>query len=188
MVALAASAGGLDALTAVLSGLPADLAVPVLALEHLLPDHRSVLPQILARRTRLEVKGAEDGERLRPGFVYVAPPDAHTVVDSDGSLRLERSPPVRFVRPSVDLLFESLARVFGAHALVVVLTGAGSDGAAGVRAVKDAGGTIIAQDEESSAHFGMPGAAIATGAVDLILPLDNISAAIVGMVSVRGVA
>lgn len=166
-----------------LAGLVESFPLPVIVVEHLLPDHESALASILAKRTPLHVKQAEDGDALTPGFVFIAPPDAHTVVDPDGHLRLEVTPPVRFVRPSVDRLFETLAEVYGERALVVVLTGTGQDGAAGVRAVKAAGGTVFVQDEASSEHFGMPRAAIQSASVDRILPLEEIAAAIQGMIS-----
>jgi two-component system, chemotaxis family, protein-glutamate methylesterase/glutaminase len=183
IVALAASAGGLNALGVVLGGLPGSLSVPVVVVEHLLPDHASALASILGKRTPLSVKQAEAGDVVEPGWVYVAPPDAHTVIREGGRIELEHSPPVQFVRPSVNRLFESLAEVYGAEALVVILTGSGRDGAAGASAVKDAGGTLFVQDQSSSEHFGMPGAAIAAAPVDQVLPLDRISAAIVGMIS-----
>jgi two-component system, chemotaxis family, protein-glutamate methylesterase/glutaminase len=181
-VALAASAGGLQALGVVLGGLPEDLPAPVVVVEHLLPNHASSLADILGKRTALAVKQAEEGDRLEPGSAYVAPPDAHTVVGHDRTIRLEHGPPVQFVRPSVDQLFESVAEVYGAEALAVILTGTGRDGAAGARAIKEAGGTVFVQDEESSDHFGMPAAAIAAAPVDRVLPLDQISSAILGMI------
>jgi two-component system, chemotaxis family, protein-glutamate methylesterase/glutaminase len=179
-VALAASAGGLNALGSVLGGLPAEFSVPVVAVEHLQPDHASYLPKLLDRRTALSVRPAADGERLEAGRVYVAPPDVHTVVEGD-VIHLEDTPPVRFLRPSIDRLFHSIAESYGAGALVVVLTGTGTDGAAGARAVKDAGGVVLVQDEGTSEHFGMPRAAIAAGAVDQVLPLEEIPDAILGI-------
>jgi two-component system chemotaxis response regulator CheB len=184
VVALAASAGGLTALGKVLGALPAAFPVPILVLEHLLPEHRSVLAEILARRTPLRVKQVEDGETMHAGTAYIAPPDAHTVVRAGGTVHLETGPPVRFVRPSADLLFDSVANVYGPRALVVVLTGTGRDGAAGVTAVKEAGGAVFAQDEATSEHWGMPRAAIETGAVDRVLPLEEIPEAISGMIAV----
>ena len=186
-VALAASAGGIEALSVVLALLPAGFPAPVIVLEHLLPDHVSVLPEILDRRTVLRVKEAKAGDRLLPGVVYVAPPDSHTTV-RDGQIALDSGPPVRYVRPSADRLFESLADAFGDLALVVVLSGTGSDGAAGVRAIKKAGGTVIAQDVETAAFPGMPRAAIDTGAVDAVLSLSEIPAMLVALVGARGAA
>lgn len=185
MVALAASAGGLKALGAVLSGLEEDFPLPVIVVEHLLPGHSSSLASILGKRTALRVKQAEDEDELVPGCVFIAPPDVHTVVDSDGRIRLEGTPPVRFVRPSVDRLFDSLAKVFAERALVVVLTGTGQDGAAGALAIKEAGGTVFVQDEASSEYFGMPRSVMQAVDVDRVLPLEEISDAIMGMIRNR---
>jgi two-component system chemotaxis response regulator CheB len=179
VVGLGASAGGLSALSQVLSALPADFPAPVLVVEHMMPGNPSVLAAILSRRTRLAVKEAEDGEQLEPGIVYIAPPDAHTVVGRNRRIAIDRmTPPVRHLRPSVDVLFESLAVSHGQHALAVVLSGTGHDGTAGALALKRAGGMVIAQDEESSEFFGMPGAAIESGAANFVLPLSEIAGAL----------
>lgn len=174
-VALAASAGGLAALTEVLSSLPSDFAAPVLVLQHLSPDYRSWLPEILNRRVVLPVVQVRGGERLEAGKVYVAPPDHHLLVGPGGLLNLSDAARVQFVRPSADLLFASLAAAWGDGAIAVVLTGTGRDGADGVRAIKEQGGIVIAQDEASADFFGMPDAAFRTGMVDRVLPLDRIA-------------
>jgi two-component system, chemotaxis family, protein-glutamate methylesterase/glutaminase len=183
LVALAASAGGIGALRSVLGGLPVDYPAAVLVLLHVVPDHPSLLSQILARATALPVKQAEDGEVLAVGAVYVAPPNAHLVVDPDLHVTLAATPPVHYVRPSADVLFASLAKATGCHAIAVVLSGTGRDGALGVRALAAAGGHVIVQDEASSAFFGMPAAAIDTGAVDQVLPLAEIPKALLAAVA-----
>jgi two-component system chemotaxis response regulator CheB len=137
------------------------------------------MAEILARRVRLDVRQAQGGEIIRPGIIYIAPPDRHLLVNPQGVLTLSDAALVRYVRPSADLLFSSLAASFGAQVIAVVLSGTGRDGADGVRDVKQVGGTVIAQDEASSEFFGMPGAAIQTGAVDRVLPLAEIAAALV---------
>jgi two-component system, chemotaxis family, protein-glutamate methylesterase/glutaminase len=181
VVALAASAGGLTALSTVLAALPADFPAAVVVVQHLDPRRRSYLSDILRRRTTLRVKEAADGDSLRPGTVYVAPPDKHLLVGSDGRLALTSTERVHFVRPSADLLFRSSADSFKDRAVAVVLTGTGSDGGAGVTAIKKMGGTVIAQDRASSEFFGMPATAIDTGSVDLILPLEAIAPALVAL-------
>jgi two-component system chemotaxis response regulator CheB len=181
-VAMAASAGGLSALSLVLSGLPADFPAAILVVQHLDPRHRSLMADIMARRTSLKVKQAEEDDRLRPGTVYIAPPNRHLLVDPDRTLSLSQSELVHFLRPSADLLFESVAAVFKDRAIAVVLTGTGQDGSTGVNAIKEMGGTVIAQDEQTSEFFGMPGAAIQTGSVDFILPLGEIPSALVTLV------
>lgn len=184
IVAMASSAGGLNALGQVLSELPAEF-VPVVVVQHLDPRHRSFMAEILGRRTALEVRQAQEGDRVEGGVVYIAPPDRHLLVNADGNLSLTRTELVHFVRPSADLLFESVAASYRERAIAVVLTGSGSDGEMGVRAVKKMGGLVIAQDRSSSEFFGMPGAAIDTGSVDIILPLNEIASTLVGLVHGR---
>jgi RNA polymerase-binding transcription factor DksA len=124
------------------------------------------------------VKPAEDGDRLAPGRVYVAPPDRHVLVNPDGTLSLTKTQRVRHVRPSADVLFPSLAASCGGRGVAVVLTGGDANGAAGVRVVKQAGGFVVAQDEATSRHFAMPRAAIETGCVDRVLPVGEIGPAL----------
>lgn len=182
VVALAASAGGLAALSRVLSGMPGEFPAALVVVQHLDPRHRSLMAEILTKRTSLKVRQASNNDELRAGSVYIAPPDRHLLVDPDGTLSLSQSELVHFVRPSADLLFESVAACYKDRAIAVVLTGTGSDGNMGVTAIKKMGGTVIAQDEQSSEFFGMPGAAIQTGNVDFVLPLDEIPAALVTLV------
>jgi two-component system chemotaxis response regulator CheB len=183
VVALASSAGGLNALSHVLSGLPADFPAAIVAVQHLAPLHQSLLADILGRRTSLPVKQAAEGDCLRVGKVYIAPPNQHLLIQPDGTLSLSHAELVHFVRPSADLLFESVAASFKTRAIGVVLTGTGSDGATGVTAIKKMGGVVIAQDEATSEFFGMPGSAIQTGGVDFVLPLDAIPAALISLVT-----
>jgi two-component system, chemotaxis family, protein-glutamate methylesterase/glutaminase len=182
IVALASSAGGLTALSQVLSGLPDDFPASVVIVQHLDPRHRSLMADILSRRTRLQVSQAREGDCLAAGHVYIAPPDRHLLVIPGGTLSLSLSELVHFVRPSADLLFESVAASYKDRAIAVVMTGTGSDGSMGVQAIKKMGGTVIVQDEKSSEFFGMPSAAIASGSVDFILPLEEIASALVTLV------
>jgi two-component system, chemotaxis family, protein-glutamate methylesterase/glutaminase len=184
VVAIGSSAGGLAATSSVLADLPGDVPAAFVVVLHLTPKHRSHLAEIFARRTSLSVLEAADGDRLEAGNVYVAPPNAHTIVRADGRLALEGGPRIQHVRPSIDRFFESLAEAYGGRAVAVVLSGTGKDGAEGVRQVKAAGGTVLAQSVETSEHSGMPEAAVATGAVDSVLPLTEIAAAIVDAVRV----
>ncbi len=183
VVAMASSAGGLGALTQVLAALPGDFPAAVLVVQHLDPRHRSLMAEILNRRTPLPVKEAQEGDRLQPGRVYMAPPNRHLLVKPDGLLTLTESELVNFVRPSADLLFESAAAAFGPRLIAVVLTGTGRDGSLGVGAVKRMGGAVIAQDKATAQFFGMPGAAITAGAVDQVLALDEIGPALVTLVT-----
>ena len=185
IVAIAASAGGITALKDVLSELPADFPVPVVVVQHLDPRHRTIIAEVLGRRAKLPVRLAQEGEQAEPGTVYIAPPDRHLLVGAAGMLSLSSSELVHFVRPSADLLFESVAGSYGPRAIACVLTGSGSDGAMGVSAVKSRGGTVIAEDPELAEFKGMPEAAVASGAVDYTLPLDEIAAVIRGLVEAR---
>jgi len=182
IVAMTASAGGIKALTTVLSGFPSDFPAPIVVVQHLAPNHRSLLPEILERRCSMHVKQAEEGDTLEPSTAYVAPPDQHLLVNGDGTLSLSHSDLVHFVRPSADLLFESVAASHEDQAIAVVLTGTGSDGTMGVKAVKKMGGLVIVQDSESAEFSGMPRAAVETGVVDHILPLEEITARLVELV------
>ena len=187
IVALAASAGGLGAISTILSGLPGHFPAAIVIVQHLDPRHRSLMADILSRRTALHVKQAEEGDCLAPTTVYIAPPNRHLLVNPDGTLSLSQSELVHFVRPSADLLFESVAASYKDRAIAVVLTGTGSDGAMGVQAIKKMGGTVVVQDEKTSEFFGMPGAAIQTGSTDFVLPLDEITSALVTLVMKGGV-
>lgn len=183
VVALVASAGGLAALGSTLSALPADFPAAVVVVQHLDPSRPSLLANLLARHCGLLVREAHHNDRARPGSVHVAPPERHLVVGPGGVLALTATEPVHHVRPSADALLESLSRAFGPRIIAVVLTGGGLDGADGVRVVKHGGGTVIAQDRPSSQSFGMPGAAIGTGCVDTVLPLDQIAPTLVHLVT-----
>jgi two-component system chemotaxis response regulator CheB len=183
IVAIASSAGGLAALTNLLSGLPDGFPAALLVVQHLDPRHRSLMAEILSRRTALGVRQAEDGDTVVPGNVYIAPPDNHLLANADRTLSLTQSELVHFVRPSADLLFESVAAAYRERAIAVVLTGSGSDGSMGVEAIKKMGGTVIAQDETTSEFFAMPSAAIETGKVDFVLPLDEIALALCSLVT-----
>lgn len=179
VVAIAASAGGLSALTRVLSALPSHFPAPILIVQHLDPRHPSLLAEILDHRIPLAVTEAREGDRLSAGRVYIAPPDRHLLVRPDGVLALSDSGRVRYVRPAADLLFQSLAESWGVGAVAVVLSGRGQDGADGVREIHRQGGIVIVQNEATADFFGMPGAAIETGDVDRVLPLEAIAPALI---------
>lgn len=183
IVAMAASAGGLKALINVLSGLPGDFPAAIVVVQHLDPHHRSLLAEILGRRTAFMVKNAAEGESISRSIAYIAKPDRHLLVNSDGTLSLSYSEHVHFVRPSADLLFESVATSYRDRAIAVVLTGTGIDGARGVQAIKKMGGRVIVQDEDSAEFSGMPLAALKATDVDFVLPLDEIASALIALVT-----
>jgi two-component system chemotaxis response regulator CheB len=181
LVVVGASLGGPRALATLLRGLPADLPVPVAIVQHIADGFTEGLASWLATESRLDVREATDGAPLRPGRVLLAPTGFHLLV-AEGVARLSDAPPVDTFKPSVTPLFLSAARAYGARVCGVLLTGMGRDGADGLRAIKDAGGPTIAQDEATSAVFGMPRAAIELGAVDRVLPIDDIPRVLVELV------
>jgi len=180
LVVVAASAGGLSAIATMLEKLPRDFPLPVAIVQHMDPNHESLLATILSRRTALKVAEARDREAMISGRVYVAPPGTHMIVGPGYAVHLTHSAKVHFVRPSADVLFESAARSCG-PVIAVILTGTGSDGAAGAAVVRDAGGVVIAQDEATSAFFSMPHAAIDRGVVQYVLPVGDIGAALIDL-------
>ena len=161
-----------------LGDLPTDFPAAIVVVQHISPRHKSALAQILGRKTLLPVTQASGGDELRPGHVHVAPPDRHLLVEPGGRLALTQTPRVQFVRPSGDALFGSVAACCKDRGVAVVLTGGGSDGAAGVRLLKELGGLVIAQDPATAQQPAMPRAAIATKCVDLVLPLAEIGPAL----------
>lgn len=176
VVAIAASTGGPAALATVLAGL-AGIGAPILLVQHLHEDFMAGFVAWLGKHTALPVKAARAGERVRPGQVYVAPGGTHLRLGGTGVVILDPDPPT-IHRPSADELFASVAQAVGPRAVGVLLTGMGNDGAAGLLAVKQAGGTTIAQDQATSAVFGMPQAAVRLGAADAVLALDSVAEAV----------
>jgi len=143
------------------------------------------MPQVIGRQSRLPVMHAEEGLKLLADHIYLAPPNQHMLINRKGTLTLTDTELVNFVRPSADLMFESVAAAYGDRAIAVVLTGSGHDGALGVTAIKQRGGTVVAQDEASSEFFGMPSAAIKTGAVDFVLPLEEIGPTLTALMAAQ---
>jgi len=182
VVGIVASAGGLAALTKIVSALPEKFPAAIAIVQHLDPRHRSLMADILGRRSGLKAVLAKGGEKLEAGTIYLAPPDFHLLVDPDGTLSLSQSALVHFVRPSGDLLLESLAASYKDRVIAIVLTGTGSDGSMGLRAVKQMEGTAIVQDPETAEFPGMPQAAVKSGAADFILPLEEIAPALCRLV------
>ena len=174
MVVLAASAGGIEALSALLEFFPPDFPVPVAIVQHRRSNPRSVLAKILQKHCSLAVTDARDHDLIEPGHVYLAPADWHLVVRDDRSFGFSDGRRIRYLRSAADPLFESAAEAYREKLIAVVLTGGDSDGSDGVRAVKEAGGLVIIQDESTSRRFDMPRSAIGTGCVDFVLPLELI--------------
>lgn len=175
-VVIGASMGGVEALRVLLGRLPADFPLPLLIAHHVGPDSGSGLADMLDTRCTIRVKEADEEEAVRPGTAYLAPPNYHLLVERDGRLALSVDMPVNFARPSVDVLFESAADAFGAGLIGIILTGAGSDGAAGLKIIKDKGGVVIIQDPADAEADSMPRSALAAVEADHLLPLKEICA------------
>jgi two-component system chemotaxis response regulator CheB len=179
IVAIGASTGGPAALARLLGGLPPDLTVGVVVVQHIAEGFVPGLVSWLSTVTMLTVKTAQDGESIRPATVYIAPTGAHTAVTDNGRLTLLQTPPVDSQRPAVDVLFESVHKQYGQRAIAILLTGMGRDGARGLKAIRDAGGRTIAQDQGTCVVFGMPKAAIELEAAEQVLSLAEIPVAVV---------
>lgn len=169
VAAIGASWGGVDMLMQLVKALPADWQLPLVVVQHQHPNAGNALQRILSRLTSLPVVEVEDKDRLEPGHLYLAPANYHLFVETDHSFSLSVAAPVKYSRPSIDVTFSSLARVFQRRCIGIVLTGANDDGADGVLAIKAERGYVLAQAPATAVAPAMPEAAIATGAVDAVL-------------------
>jgi two-component system chemotaxis response regulator CheB len=174
-IVIGASAGAFEALSSLLPGLAADYPLPILIVVHLPPDNSSLFAELFRARCAIQVREAEDKEPIKLGVAYFAPPDYHLLVEDDRRLSLSGDEPVLFSRPSIDVLFESAADAYHCGLIGVVLTGANSDGAQGLKAVVEAGGAAIVQSPGSAYATAMPEAAIRACPEARILPLDEIA-------------
>jgi two-component system chemotaxis response regulator CheB len=175
-VVIGASAGALDALSSILPLLPRDFPIPLLAVVHLPPAKKSILAELLRAKCQLNVREAEDKEPILSGTAYFAAPDYHLLVEMDHRLSLSSEEPVYYSRPSIDVLFESAADVYGPGLIAVILTGANSDGAQGLKAVVKAGGVALVQRPELAQASAMPQAALNACPTALCLSVEEIAA------------
>ncbi len=181
IVAIGVSTGGPNALAQLLSAFPADLPVPVVIVQHMPPIFTRRLAESLTAQCQINVAEAFGEAVLKPGQAWIAPGDHHLVVVREGvniGLRTHQDPPENSCRPSVDVLFRSVVKTYGAATLGIILTGMGQDGLHGCACIQDAGGQVLVQDEASSVVWGMPGMVADAGLADQILPLDQMAAAI----------
>jgi two-component system, chemotaxis family, protein-glutamate methylesterase/glutaminase len=178
VVAVAASTGGPQILHRFLSELPADFPAPIVIVQHINAAFAESLAGWLANTSRLKVRLAQDGELLMPGHVLVAPPGTHMVIPFRGRVALRQGEERDGHMPSGTVLLESVAKAYGRRAVGLILTGMGEDGAAGMYAIKQAGGIAVAQNEESCVVFGMPGAAVERNAVDYLIHGDEVAASL----------
>jgi two-component system, chemotaxis family, protein-glutamate methylesterase/glutaminase len=174
VVAIAASTGGPPALSRILSELPGDFRAPILVVQHIAEGFAAGLARWLSASSPLTVKVADDGEPLAPGTVYLAPDRFHLGVRGERAA-LSDEPPIDGFKPSGTYLFESVARSYDSAALGLILTGMGKDGVRGLAALRAAGGTVVAQDRETSVIYGMNGEAVLAGLTDEVLPLDALA-------------
>jgi len=184
VLAVASSTGGPNALAEMLAGLPADYPLPILITQHMPPIFTTLLAQRLMRDANRECIEASDGELLRPGCTYVARGDYHMTVQTlEGQpfLRLTQSAPENYCRPAADPMLRSVASIYGASTLAVVLTGMGEDGRRGCEEVHRRGGRVIVQDEATSVVWGMPGAVANAGLANWVLPLHDIAAQVTSL-------
>ena len=174
LIAVGASWGGLNAVGLLLEGIPGELEQAIVIAQHRSPEStRGVLERLLQQHTRRRVCEPGDKDPIEPNRVYVAPADYHLLVDG-GRFSLSLEARVQFSRPSIDVLFESVADAYGERAIGIVLTGANADGAAGLAAIKEKGGVAVVQDPATATRRAMPDAALAAAEADAILPLDAI--------------
>ncbi|HEX7465904.1 MAG TPA: chemotaxis protein CheB [Usitatibacter sp.] len=187
-IAIGASAGGVDALAILFEALPAPFKPAIVVVVHIPANRPSMLAELYRARCRLPVREALDKEPIEPGTIYFAPPDYHLLVEKDKSLSLSHDPPVAFSRPSIDVLFESAALAYGPALLGIVLSGANSDGANGLVAVRQAGGHAWVQEPGDALANAMPAAAIANAGADLVVPIRDMAERLVQLRSGRAVA
>jgi two-component system chemotaxis response regulator CheB len=181
LILIGASTGGTEAVKSVLTRLPAELP-GICIVQHIPPIFSRTFAERLNECCALEVREAAHGDEVRPGTALIAPGDYHMAVEWSGSgyrVKLRQDPPIHFTRPAVDMLFNSAAQCAGRHAVGVLLTGMGRDGAQGMQQLKAAGGINLAQNEATCVVYGMPRAAVELGVVDRVLPLDHIPHAII---------
>jgi two-component system chemotaxis response regulator CheB len=183
LVAIAASTGGPAALARVFADLPGQFPVPIVVVQHITRGFAEGLASWLNGSCPLQVSIAREGDNLQASHVYLAPDDAHLGIDGGLRVRLNHGEAIGGFRPSATYMFQSVAKALGPAVAAVVLTGMGQDGVPGLRAIHEAGGRIAAQDEASSVVFGMPGAAIAQGLADRVLPVSAVGEWLMGMVS-----
>jgi two-component system chemotaxis response regulator CheB len=181
LIVIGTSWGGLDAVSRLLDGLHDDVHQPIIVAQHRsVESEEGGLARLLAFHTSRLVSDPDDKTPLERDHVYLSPPDYHVLVEN-GHLALSTEAPVQYARPSVDVLFESVADAYGPRAVGIVLTGANADGAAGLARIKERGGVAIVQEPESSVRRTMPDAAIAATTADAILPLEEIPAFLYGL-------
>jgi two-component system, chemotaxis family, protein-glutamate methylesterase/glutaminase len=175
-IVIGASSGGLHALSTLLSAIPKNYMLPIIVVQHRSKEERDLLETVLQHKCEIRIKQADEKEKITGGFVYIAPPNYHLMVESDMTFSLSADALVKFSRPSIDVLFETASHVYTKTLIGIILTGSGSDGASGMLSIKENNGVTIAQDPQEAHDPAMPIAAIRTGAINRVLPLKEIVA------------
>ena len=173
-VVIGASAGGLNAVSTLLSKIPENYALPIIIVQHRAKEEKELLEEILSQKCKIKVKQADEKEKIIGGIVYVAPPDYHLMVEHDRTFSLSKDPAVKHSRPSIDVLFETASNVYKDELVAVILTGASDDGADGIKLVHHHHGLTIAQNPGEAVHPAMPVSSIRTGSIKRILSLNEI--------------
>lgn len=173
-IVIGASAGGFNALSSLLEQMPADYCVPIVVVQHRSPDSGDLLEELLQRKCHIRIKQADEKERIRVGTVYVAPPDYHLLIEADRTFSLSADSRIRYSRPSIDVLFESAALVYGPALIGIILTGANEDGARGITCIAERGGLTIAQNPDEAQFPFMVQASIDTNKINHIWSLGTI--------------
>jgi two-component system, chemotaxis family, protein-glutamate methylesterase/glutaminase len=181
-VVIGASAGGVEALDELLPALPAHFHPSLFIVLHLPRERPSLLPEIFRRRCARPVREAEDKEPIEPGTIYFAPPDYHLLIETNRQLALSTDEPIHYSRPSIDVLFETAAEAYGEQLLGIILSGANEDGAAGLQAVREAGGVTVVQQPDSAKVPLMVVSALQRGPADFVLALPEIAALLGGLI------
>ncbi|HLF33604.1 MAG TPA: chemotaxis protein CheB [Cyclobacteriaceae bacterium] len=173
-IVIGASAGGMNALSAILRALPDYFPLPLIIVQHRSRDYPDLLEKVLQHKSRLTVNQAEEKVKIEKGFVYIAPPDYHLMIERNRTFSLSMDEPVNYSRPSIDVLFESASEVYGKSLMGIILSGANRDGAAGMLTIHQNGGFTLAQDPKEAEYPYMPEASIQLGTVRHVMKLKEI--------------
>ncbi|MDP8209555.1 MAG: chemotaxis protein CheB [Candidatus Stygibacter australis] len=187
-IVIGVSAGGMKALIKIFSFLPADFSLPILVTQHLAPSEDSYLANLLNKISQLSVKEAIDKEKIKPGIIYLAPPNYHLLVERKKTISLSIDEKVNYSRPSIDVLFESAANAWGDKLIGIILTGSNSDGTMGMKKIKESGGFTIAEEPSTAEFSVMPKSAIDIGVIDEVLPLEQIGELIIKLSNIKNTA
>ncbi|SNS70158.1 CheB methylesterase [Belliella buryatensis] len=174
IILIGSSAGGLQAIMQILPELSKEYPIPIILVQHRAKEPKDLLEEVLQHKTKLKVKQADEKEKILPGHIYVAPPDYHLLIEQNETFSLSSDEPVQYSRPSIDVLFESAASVYGASLLAIILTGANQDGTQGLKAIKSKNGYTISQNPKEATFQLMPESAIASNTIDKVLNLNEI--------------